>query len=315
MPACRPAGPPALHLRPRQFRPDLGHQPRVLLQAQDEVHPVRLAPGHQRIPGKPAVGAHHDVCPRPALPNVPDDARHLLDGARRSTPIRRPQARRQQMAPAKNVERQVAVAVVIAVEEAPLLRPVHRIIGGIEIEDDLLRRSLVRLQEQVDQQALDGHRIMADLVIAARFQLAQLQSIERRFAGQRCTVLTPRRKLARQHRHHWIVAKLIVVVEILIAERNPKHPLAHQRRNLMLDQIRTPCVIKAGGKPIRQLHRVVGRAQQQRAGVRRDRPAVKAGDNLTPFNGCKSKQICATLCRHRGAPRITRKSLRHNNFR
>jgi hypothetical protein len=33
------------------------------------------------------------------------------------------------------------------------------------------------------------------------------------------------------------------------------------------------------------------------------------------FDGCKSKQICATLCRHRGAPRIIRKSLLHNNFR
>jgi hypothetical protein len=47
----------------------------------------------------------------------------------------------------------------------------------------------------------------------------------------------------------------------------------------------------------------------------RDRPAIKAGDNLAAFNGCKSKQICATVCRHRGAPRITPKSLRHNNFR
>jgi hypothetical protein len=30
----------------------------------------------------------------------------------------------------------------------------HRIVGRIEIKDDLVRRSLVRLQEQVDQQPL-----------------------------------------------------------------------------------------------------------------------------------------------------------------
>jgi hypothetical protein len=50
----------------------------------------------------------------------------------------------------------------------------HRIVGRIEINDDLVRRSLVRLQEQVDQQPIDGHRIVADLVIARRRQSAQL---------------------------------------------------------------------------------------------------------------------------------------------
>ena len=63
-----------------------------------------------------------------------------------------PQLGGQQMPPAEHVERQVAVAVVVAVEEPALLLAVHRIVGRIEIEDDLLRRPLVRLQEQVDEQ-------------------------------------------------------------------------------------------------------------------------------------------------------------------
>ena len=36
-----------------------------------------------------------------------------------------------------------------------------------------------RLQEQVDEQPLDGHRIVTDLVIARRLQAAQLQPVER----------------------------------------------------------------------------------------------------------------------------------------
>jgi hypothetical protein len=71
------------------------------------------------------------------------------------------------MAPAEYVKRKVAVAVVIAVEEPPLLVPVHRIVGCIEIEDDLVWRPLVRLQEQVDQKPLDGDRIVTDLMISA----------------------------------------------------------------------------------------------------------------------------------------------------
>ena len=69
-----------------------------------------------------------------------------------------PQLGRQQVTSAEHVERQIAVAVVIAVEEPPFLLAVQRIIGRIEIKNDLLRRSRVRLQEHIDQQSLDGQR-------------------------------------------------------------------------------------------------------------------------------------------------------------
>ena len=55
------------------------------------------------------------------------------------------------MAAAEHVEWQVAVAVVIAVEEAALLVPVQRIVSGVDVEDDLLRRAAMGLKEQVNQ--------------------------------------------------------------------------------------------------------------------------------------------------------------------
>jgi len=90
------------------------------------------------------------------------------------------------MAAAEHVERQIAVAIVIAVEEPALLLAVQRIIRRIEVENDLFRRALMRIQEQLDQESLDRYRIVADLVIARRLKLAQLQSVERRLAGNRC---------------------------------------------------------------------------------------------------------------------------------
>ena len=54
-----------------------------------------------------------------------------------------------------------------------------------------------------------------------------------------------RLKLARQHRQHRIMAQFVVLVEILIAMRNPEHPLAHQCRDLVLDQFQAPHVVKA----------------------------------------------------------------------
>ena len=41
------------------------------------------------------------------------------------------------MAAAEDIERQIAIAVVVAVEEAAFLMAMQRIVGGIEIEDDL----------------------------------------------------------------------------------------------------------------------------------------------------------------------------------
>jgi len=53
--------------------------------------------------------------------------------------------------PAKNIQRQVTIGFVVAIEEAALLLTVQRIVGGIEIEGDLARRRPVRLDKQIDE--------------------------------------------------------------------------------------------------------------------------------------------------------------------
>ena len=177
-------------------------------------------------------------------------ARHLLDRAGGRVHRRAPQLGDQQMAAAEHVERQVAVAVVISVEKPPLLLAMQRIVGRIEVENDLPRFALLRLHKQVDQKIFDRHRIVADLVVARRRKLAQLQPVQCRLAGNRCAILAPRREFARQYRHHRIVPQLVVVVEILVAERDSERPLTDQGRDLMLDVFRTPLVVKAQREPV-----------------------------------------------------------------
>jgi len=48
---------------------------------------------------------------------------------------------------------------------------VQRIVGGIEIEIELLRRLLMRLQEQIDKPLLHRPALVADLVIARWLRL------------------------------------------------------------------------------------------------------------------------------------------------
>ena len=59
------------------------------------------------------------------------------------------QARTQKMLPTENIQRQIAIFGVIAVEKSSLLMAVHGIVGGIHVEHHLLRRPALRLDENL----------------------------------------------------------------------------------------------------------------------------------------------------------------------
>ncbi len=59
------------------------------------------------------------------------------------------------MPAAEDIKWQVAVAVVVAVEEPALLVAVQRIVSRVQVEHDLLRRLAVRVEKEVDEQPLD----------------------------------------------------------------------------------------------------------------------------------------------------------------
>ena len=149
------------------------------------------------------------------------------------------------MPAAEDVERQVAVAVVVAVEEPAFLLPVQRIIGGIEIERDLRRGFGVGIKEQIDEQGLDGRAIGGNVGIAGWLVAAELQPVQRALAGQRRAVAAGGRQLARKRRQHRIVAQLIVVDEVLIAERNADNALHNQRLDGVLGKVGIAAVIEA----------------------------------------------------------------------
>jgi hypothetical protein len=99
----------------------------------------------------------------------------------------------------------------------------------------------------------------------------------------------PRRELARQYRHHRIVPQLVVVVEILVAERDPEYPLTDQGRDLVLDVFGTPLVVKARRKPIHHSDRQIGCSQQQRSCVGGDQPGIECRFHTATFHGSKIK--------------------------
>jgi hypothetical protein len=83
----------------------------------------------------------------------------------------------------------------------------------IQVEDDLPRSALLDLKERIDQQIPDRHRIVTDLLIARRLELAQLQRL-RRFAGDRCIYLASpplRQQIAadKESRAHAVTARKV----------------------------------------------------------------------------------------------------------
>jgi hypothetical protein len=144
---------------------DLGQQAGGASEAEDVVDAVVFAPAHQLVAGEAGVRPQQDLDRGPALPNLGDDAGDLLGGAGGGVDVGAPGLGGQQVAAAEDVQRQMAVAVVVAMEEAPFLVAVERIVRGIEIEDDPLGRPRLSLQEQADEQLLDRPRVVADAVL------------------------------------------------------------------------------------------------------------------------------------------------------
>ena len=299
---------------PVQRRLQAGREPRVARQAEDIIDPVRLAPGHQRLAGEARIGAQHDLDRRPAGADPPDDPFHLVRRPGAGIDVRPPQLRGQKMVAAEDVERQVAVAIVIAVEEAPLLTAVQRVVGGVEVEHQPFRRALVGVEKQVHEQRLDRRPVVTDAAIAMRPRRRVLQTVQRRLAGQRRAVPATRLQAAQNRTQNRVVVQLVVVDQVLVAQRDPEHPLAHQHRHVVHNPIRRAAVRETPREPLHQTDRPVRRAQQQRARVRGHRPAAEIGHNVTPLQACKSHRNRVTLRGHRGTPLQPDKSLLQKNF-
>jgi hypothetical protein len=173
----------------------------------------------------------------------------------------------------------------------------------------------VGVEEEVDEQALDRLGIVADLVVARGLGRRVLEPVQGALAGQRRAVLAPGGELASKRREHRVVAQLIVVDQVLVAERDAEHALGHHRRDAVLDPPRRPAIVEAAGEPAHQPDRPIGRAEQQPPGIRRHLPTVEGGHHMAALDHFITEQIAATLCRHRGAPLRRVNSLSQKNYR
>ena len=194
--------------------------------------------------------------------------------------------------------------------------PMQGVVGGVQVEHDSLGRPRVSLQEEGDEQALDRPRVVADPVVAVeRRGRRMLQPVQGALASERGTVGAPRLQLAGQGRQHRIVTQLVVVDQVLVAQRDADNPLHEHGLDAVLDQLRHAPIAEVARQPPHQTDRLVRGPEQQRSGVRGDLPTVERSHHLASFDSFISKQIAATLCRHRGTPLDCRNALSQKSYR
>lgn len=77
---------------------------------------------------------------------------NFFHASRRRVDVRRSQPRTQQELSAEDAQRQTAIVPIVVMKETPFLLAVQRIISGIQVQDDFLRRFPVCFEEDLQQQ-------------------------------------------------------------------------------------------------------------------------------------------------------------------
>ena len=232
---------------------------RIFRQSQDVIHTVVLAPSHDRFAAETAVATQYDSHVWPSRPNQLDKLCEHRHRARRTVDISRPQPGSQEKLAAKHVERKVAIPFVVTMKEPSQLVAVKRVVGRVKIKHNLLGRFSERSDEQIDEKLFDLlHRSRNLLVTAVRAGPGgcQFESVQRTLASQglalvllAATVLSRRIALADHRGQQGVQPKLVVIIQILIAQSQRVNTLGNELFDGVLNQVGITVVGKAFGEP------------------------------------------------------------------
>ena len=114
------------------------------------------------------------------------------------------------------------------------------------------------------------------------------QPIERALAGERRAVRALRLEPVGPQRRHRLVAQPIVVVHVLVAQRDADDPLPDQGRQGVPHLVLPAAIAKARGDPLDQAERAIGVAQQQPAGIGGHGAAVERRRDRSPRSNLAS---------------------------
>lgn len=231
-----------------EFLADGSLEPAVAGEPQNrERRVMRFTEGHEWIATESRVASDDDTGLWPARADALVEERHELDHTPCAVLISGPEDRGKQVMSREGVEGEKTVFIVEAVEEAALLITVEGVVGGVEIDDDLVGRDGIGIQEGIDEELPDLSLVPLDALVAIRFAglpSPQFEPVQGALTGQRIGVAIAAADDAEQG----IGTPQVVVVKILIALTQAIDPLREQILDRMRDQILTAMIKKTTRK-------------------------------------------------------------------
>jgi hypothetical protein len=122
---------------------------------------VVLAPPKHAPTAKSGVGSKDDFDLGPGFAKSFDEDFEDGPGSAGTVGIGRSEQRAERVTPAKNVEREEAVATVVVVVGGALLTPVDEVVGGVEVEDEFAWWGGVTFDKEVDEEMSQAHRAVS----------------------------------------------------------------------------------------------------------------------------------------------------------
>src|SRR5262245_16591124 len=195
----------------------------------------------------------------------------------------------------------------------------QRVVGGVQVQHEALRRHQVLLEEGLDEKGLQGIEMGDDLLVAAAGvgpHRSEFEAVERALAGQGpAAVAAPQTLvalgifLADQDGQEGIVAQGVVVVEVFVAQAQAEDTLPQEFRERVFDPLGVAVIAEAARELLDEAELVLDFAQQQAARIGRDQSAVETRDDGAGAQVLEMQFGWITLCHSKTAPTWERKWL------
>ena len=175
--------------------------------------------------------------------------------------------------------------IIVSVEKSALLMTVDRIVGGVEVEDQVLGRRRVGGEELIDQSLGDlDQSLTVDAV---------LQSAESRGGGEYRVFVG---HLAGGELEGGVIAEVLMVVEVFVAQGNGRDSLG-DHGFLIVDEEDGMSGIGDGGIDGVEEAGLLGHlAEQEGAGIGGESTAPEIRDDVLGSKAGKTERLLVTVC-------------------
>ena len=257
-------------------------------------HAHRVQKRQQERVSESAVQSHSQARLGKGPPQLLHDAPEDADSPYARHGIAGPQHRREQVLLLLVVEahkshhRQIAPAIVMAIEEAELLRAMGRIVGRVQIEGN-------EPGPAMQPAAMTFDHALGQCLAQAVKLLAVRGILKPREGGLRSQIRALDRIAPHQQLVHRVLGQAGRIISIGIATSDAVDALPQQLLRLMLDFRRLPFIDQASRQAFGQSQTPVGRLEQDRAPIGTALPLVKLRDHWPRKYFRKQQTLCCGI--------------------